>query len=432
MDFEFRLPDIGEGVVEGEIVAWRFREGDVVEEDDPLLEVMTDKATVTIPSPRSGTIKKLAFREGDIAPVGELLVVITTGEVKSENEHPARRSETQSPVPQPVPVATPGSPRMAESIERAAATTAPGPVAKTPSGRVLATPSTRHLARELQVDIQKVVGTGKVGRVTKEDVRAHANMASSPRPAAQPRHVVPDTALPISAEDRRIPIRGLRKRIFDKMAHSKHTAAHFTYVDEVDMTRLVELRERLATHPALNGLKLTYMPLFMKAVAVALRKFPDVNSTVDDQDGTYTVHKSVHLSIAVATDAGLTVPVVHHVDQKSIPELAAELADKAERARVGKLTREDLQGGTFTITSLGHLGGMFATPILNYPEVAILGIHKIEERPVVIDKQIVIRQRMYLSSSFDHRVIDGHVGAALVQRVKELLETPDSMLLELR
>lgn len=430
MDFEFRLPDIGEGVVEGEIVAWRFQEGDFVEEDDPLLEVMTDKATVTIPSPRSGIIKKQAFREGDIAPVGELLVVITLGDKNSETSLPVPPANavfptSSSEVPSH-PLSTPRADRQTELR------TEPETAAVRPTGRVLATPSTRYLARQLDVDIQRVVGTGKAGRVTKEDVHAVANAAVSPKEAPEKQHETLPRTPALHPEDQRIPIRGLRKRIFDKMAQSKHTAAHFTYVDEVDMTRLVDLRERLSSQTVLNGVKLTYMPLFMKAVALALRKFPQVNATVDDQDGSYTIHHGIHLSIAVATDAGLTVPVVHHVEQKSIPELAAELAEKAERARLGKLTREELQGGTFTITSLGHLGGMFATPILNYPEVGILGIHKIEERPVIIDKQIAIRQRMYLSSSFDHRVIDGHIGAALVQKTKELLENPDSMLLELR
>ena len=229
-----------------------------------------------------------------------------------------------------------------------------------------------------------------------------------------------------------IPIRGLRKRIFERMALSKRTASHFTYVEEVDMTRLVETRNRLKGRSEKAGAKLTYLPFVMKAVSLGLMDHPEINATIDDERMELTQYKTYNLSIAVATESGLTVPVIHGVENRSIFELASQLGDLSERARIGKLDRSELQGGTFTITSLGTMGGMFATPILNYPEVGILGIHKIEDRPVVIDGEIVVRKRMYLSSSFDHRVIDGHVGAAFVQRVKDLLEDPDALLLELR
>lgn len=433
MAFEFKLPDIGEGVVEGEVVTWHFAEGDQVQEDDPLVEVMTDKATVTIPSPTAGIISKIFFQEGDIAPVGELLISIATDGT----------APTETPAPAP-PAPSAGA-NAAPAVSPVAAPTAAGG-----GRRALATPATRKRARELGVDIQGISGTGPGGRVTLTDVeRAAAGSAATPptiptvsnaapprpapiRPVATPRPAASATPIVSTADSEVVPIRGLRKKIYEKMALSKRTASHFTYVEEVDMTRLVETRKRLRPRAEKAGAKLTYLPFIMKAVTLGLMDFPEINAVIDDERMEMTQFKSYNLSIAVATDNGLTVPVIHGVEKKSIFELAETLADVSERARQGKLQRSEFQGGTFTITSLGTLGGMFATPILNYPEVGILGIHKIEDRPVAIDGEIVIRKRMYLSSSFDHRVIDGHVGAGFVQRVKDLLEDPDALLLELR
>lgn len=430
MPFEFKLPDIGEGVVEGEVVTWHLKAGDQVEEDDPLVEVMTDKATVTIPSPKSGTILEIFFQEGETAPVGDLLVSIDTGSTASA----------------PAPLAASTVASTARAPRRAEEATAKG-------RRALATPATRKRARELGVNIQELEATGPGGRVTLSDVENAANGATpepiqaptpTPRttpvrsavrpmvPAPATRPALPAPLAPVQGGETRVPIRGIRKRIFERMAHSKHTASHFTYVEEIDMTRLVDTRNRLKGRAEKAGVKLTYLPFVMKAVTLGLMEFPQVNATMDDERMELVQYDSFNISIAVSTENGLTVPVIHTVESKSIFELAMQLADLSERARLGKLTREEFQGGTFTITSLGMLGGMFATPILNYPEVGILGIHKIEDRPVVIDGEIVIRKRMYLSSSFDHRVIDGHVGAAFVQRVKDLLEDPDALLLELR
>lgn len=435
MAFEFKLPDIGEGVVEGEIVTWHFAEGDAVQEDDPLVEVMTDKATVTIPSPRTGTIDRIFFQEGDIAPVGDLLVrIATVGEVPA--------SSASAPREQSKPA---GAPAVREAKENS-----PG----TSTGRVLAAPATRKRARELGVDIQQLAGSGPGGRITLTDVEragadtspqpptpvagVQAPLSPRPQPVTPPSRATPAmeqaaaTVAVRPGESKVVPIRGLRKKIFEKMAQSKRTASHFTYVEEVDMTRLVETRSRLRARAEKNGVKLTFLPFVMKAVSLGLMDFPEVNATIDDEKMELTQYSNYNLSVAVATDGGLTVPVIHSVESRSIFELAKALEDLSERARAGKLQRSELQGGTFTITSLGTLGGMFATPILNYPEVGILGIHKIEDRPVVIDGEIQIRKRMYLSSSFDHRVIDGHVGAAFVQRIKDLLEDPDALLLELR
>lgn len=448
MSFQFLLPDIGEGVVEGEIVAWHFQEGDFVAEDDALVEVMTDKATVTIPSPRAGRLVKRFFEEGQTAPVGQPLVTLDTSATTSASAASAAApaaatAATSAPTPRetsaaappvaPAPAGAPPSPREpASESER----------------RALAAPATRKLAHSHGVNLAAVEGSGKHGRVTKTDVQTfldhrHAAPAPGAGGAGSPASVAAAAAAPIrtaaapavvtaSEGDRRVPIRGLRKRIYDKMAQSMHTAAHFTYVDEVDMTSLVATRKRLVGVSEERGAKLTYLPFFLKATGLALQEFPTVNATVDDAAGEVILCGRRNVSMAVATDQGLTVPVVHDVDRKSLLELASEVADKAERARLGQLRREDFAGGSFTITSLGHLGGMFATPILNYPEVGILGIHKIEQRPVIVDGSIVIRHRMYLSSSFDHRVVDGHVGAAFVARIKELLEDTDALLLELR
>lgn len=455
MDFEFKLPDIGEGITEGEIVAWHIKEGDPIKEDDALVDVMTDKATVTISSPKTGTVTKRNFAEGAMAPVGDVLVVIDLDGAAGAAQAAPKAAAT--PPAAPAPKAAAPAPKAAEPASKAAdeppkpqasvppprpadAPKAPAPAAAPaleqagePEQRLnaLATPATRRLARELNVDIHDVPGTGKGGRITKEDVLA---FAAAPREApAAAAHAPTATAVPADPQGReeRVPLRGLRRRIHAKMTQAKHTAAHFHYVDEIDMTALVALRSRAKAKAADKGVKLTFLPFFVKAAVAALKEFPLANSAMDDTTDEIVVRKYYDIGIAAATEAGLVVPVVHDADRKSLYDIARDIDRLAEKARDGKLDREDVTGSTFTITSLGKLGGMFATPIVNYPEVAIIGIHKIEKRPVVIDDQIVIRERMYISSSFDHRVVDGHVGAAFVQRIKELLEDPETLLMEI-
>ena len=390
---EFRLPDIGEGVHEGEVVKWFVKEGDAIRENDPMVEVMTDKVTVQIPSPHTGHVLQLRASEGETVKVGSVLVVF--GEA---GETPP----TAAAPPAPKPEATP-SPAKPEA----------GPA---PSSVVLAAPSVRRLAKELGVDLAAVQGTGSAGRITEEDVRR-----AKTRPAVMPAPAVP--AVTMGTEER-VPIHGLRKRIHEKMAKSKATAAHFTYVEEVDMTQLVHLRDRLRGTAEKRGLKLTYLPFILKAVIAALKEFPTLNASVDDAHGEIVIKRYYNVGIATATDEGLTVTVVHDADKKDVWSLAGELERLANAAREKKLTLHDVQGSTFTITSLGREGGILATPIINWPEVAILGIHKIEKRPVVRNDQIVIRDMMYLSCSFDHRAVDGHVGAAFVQAVRDYLEHP--------
>lgn len=392
---EFKLPDIGEGVHEGEVVKWFVKEGDSVKENDPVVEVMTDKVTVQIPSPVTGKILELRAKEGEVVKVGSTLVVFgEAGESAPPRPAAPARPSTIPPAP--------------------AKTVAPSPPPA--SGEVLAAPAVRRLAKEMNVSLASVRGSGPQGRVTEDDVRRAAQT-----PAETPK---PSVAVAGRPDEERIPIHGLRKRIFEKMAKSNVTAAHFTYVEEVDMTQLVHLRDQLKEAADWKSVRLTFLPFVIKAVVAALKDFPTLNASVDDERGEIVVKRYYHIGIATATDEGLTVTVVHEADGKDLWYLAKEVERLSNAAREKRLTLEDVQGSTFTITSLGREGGMFATPIINWPEVGILGIHKIEKRPVVRNDQIVIRDMMYLSCSFDHRVIDGHVGAAFAQAVRNFLEHP--------
>ena len=401
---EFKLPDIGEGVNEGEVVKWFVKEGDPIRENDPVVEVMTDKVTVQIPSPVTGKVLQLRAKEGEVVKVGATLIVFgEAGEVAPTSPTvPAR------------PTVVPSAP---------AKSTAPPPQPST--GEALAAPAVRRLAKELNVNLGALRGTGPQGRITEEDVRKGTQSpAMTPRPATSLAAPAPSSVRPAQGGEERIPIHGLRKRIFEKMAKSNVTAAHFTYVEEVDMSQLVHLRDHLKEAAERKGLKLTFLPFFIKSILGALKEFPALNASVDDERGEIVLKKYYHIGIATATDEGLTVTVVHDADKKDLWGLAKELERLSNAAREKRLALEDVLGSTFTITSLGKEGGILATPIINWPEVAILGVHKIEKRPVVRNDQVVIRDMMYLSCSFDHRVIDGHVGAAFVQNVRNSLEHP--------
>lgn len=427
MPFEFKLPDIGEGIHEGEIVKWLVKEGDFVREDQPMVEVMTDKATVEIPAPRAGKILKLHAQEGEVVKVGVVLVTIEeVGEAKPEPKREPVTVAAPQPKPEPEPVAT----------AAATAVTAPPPPTAAPAQRVLATPATRKLARELGVDISQIQGTGPGGRVTDEDVRRFAAARTAPQPTPPPTPAPKPTApafapsaVVTDRREERIPLRGIRKRIAEHMHQSKNTAAHFTYVDEVDMTELIQLREQMKPLAEQKGVKLTYLPFIVKASVAALKEMPMLNASLDEATGEIVIKKYYNIGIATATDDGLIVPVIKDADRKSIVEIASEIERLAKAAREGKIALQDLQGGTFTITSLGALGGLFATPIINYPEVAILGIHEIKRRPVVRDDQIVIRDIMYVSLSFDHRLIDGDVGARFCKKIIGYLENPKLLFL---
>jgi len=290
-------------------------------------------------------------------------------------------------------------------------------------GRPLAAPAVRKLARELGVDLFHVRGSGEAGRIQREDVQRVAGQTPEAAPA-------PRRAAAPSQADERIPLRGLRRVIADHMVHSKHTAAHTLHVDEADLTELVAMRARAKEKAAAAGVKLTYLPFFVKAVTGALKRHPYMNASLDDEKHEIILKKRYNIGIAANTDEGLVVPVIHDADAKTIFELAAEIAQLADKARTGKLAHDEISGGTFTITNVGSVGGLFTFPVINYPEVGILGTHSIVERPVVRDGQIVIRQMMYLSISFDHRVVDGAVAALFVKDVAESLAHPDLMLME--
>jgi pyruvate dehydrogenase E2 component (dihydrolipoamide acetyltransferase) len=496
----FALPDVGEGVAEGELVRWLVEPGERIAEDQPLAEVETDKAVVDLPSPYAGTVTERHVTEGEMVPVGTVIVSIEVDGERGESD--GERSEREG-----------------------TATAESGTDTTAGHGRVFAPPSVRRLARELGVDPGRVEGSGPGGRLTAADVRAAAEAADEPptprsvdaaataatetsaeatdgsdredrREAAVDRAggeaerertlAAPATrrladelgvdldAVPTdrardgvpfvtpgavrefaergreAADDRdggtetepaaatadgphpgdRLPYRGVRRAIGERMERSKYTAPHVTHTDEVDVTALVETKADLEPYAAEAGVDLTYLPFVLRAVARALADFPQVNAELDEDAEEIVCHDDYHLGVATATDAGLMVPVIEDVDEKGILDLADETARKAARARDRSITREEMQGGTFTVTNVGVIGGEYATPIVNYPEVAILALGRIEERPRVVDGDVVARHTLPLSLSVDHRVVDGAVAARFTNRVMELLASPARLLVE--
>jgi pyruvate dehydrogenase E2 component (dihydrolipoamide acetyltransferase) len=444
--FEFRLPDIGEGVMEGEIVAWHVKEGDQVGEDQVMVEVMTDKATVTIGAPKTGKIEELCAAVGSTVQVGDVLVVIHTGNgSRAHGGHPSKMpagptASAVGDIQESLPGASYFAEKRAKAGEVPTREVAPPAQPEHWSEKPLATPATRKLARDLSVDLRSVPPTGDGGRVTNDDVRAasgtgHAATPSqAPSQAPQQRHLRTTTAgrrpAPIVREDKRVPFVGMRRRIAERMQQSKNTAAHFTFVEECDAGRLMEARERLKPEATARGVELTFMPFIVKAVCKALYKHPMLNASLDVDNNELVMHGPCHIGIAAATDQGLVVPVIHDADQMSLFELAAEIKRLGDAARDHKLTVAELSGSTFTITSLGKLGGLMAVPILNLPNVGILGIHRIKEKPIVKNGQIAIGNIMLLSLSLDHRIVDGHVGAAFAYDVIANLEEPALMFIE--
>lgn len=419
--YAFKLPDIGEGVVEGEVVEWMVSMGDTVKEDDPILSVMTDKATVEIPSPVDGKVSKIIGEPGDILPVGEVCIEFEVeGAGNSDSTSEATTAEAPSPEtevesepvetkPQPVP----------EPVVEAVAPAAP--VARAAGTKALASPAVRQRAREANVDLQLVAGSGPGGRISHADLDRHIAGGASGATSFAP--VGATTKVKMTGTEE-IKVIGLRRKIADSMMASYSTIAHFSYFEEVDITALEELRQHLNSTRPEGAPKLTYLPFIMQALVKALRESPECNALFDDEANVVTRHQAINLGIATQTDRGLYVPVVKHVEAMDIWQSAVEMVRVTSATREGKATAEELTGSTFTITSLGRLGGLGATPIINKPEVGILGVHNAKERAVVRNGQIVVRRMMNLSSSWDHRVVDGHDGATLVQRVKTLLENP--------
>lgn len=419
--FAFKLPDIGEGVVEGEVVEWMVSVGDSVKEDDPILSVMTDKATVEIPAPCDGTVSKIIGEAGDILPVGVVCIefdVDGDGNASSSEEEPAKEEVEAKPEPTSEPVAAPEP----EPQPEAAPVSVAGPaVERAPGTKPLASPAVRQRARSAGVDLYHVAGSGPAGRITHADLDVHLSGGASRASSSMPVGGSPRTAKTGTEE---IKVIGLRRKIADSMMASYSTIAHFSYFEEVDVTELEALRQHLnATRPE-GAPKLTYLPFIMLALVKGLGQRPECNALYDDEAGVVTRHEGVHLGIATQTDRGLYVPVVKHVEAMDIWSAAAEMGRVTQATRDGKAGADDLSGSTFTITSLGRMGGLGATPIINKPEVGILGVHNAKDRAVVIDGRIEVRRIMNLSSSWDHRVVDGHDGASLVQLLKSMLEHP--------
>ena len=416
MVYEFRLPDVGEGVAEGEVVKWLVKEGDEVKENQPLVEIMTDKVNVEIPSPKQGIIQKLMAKEGEVVKVGQALLSI-----EEKGGQPTVSASERTPVgTKPSPPTSAKTPTIA--IPQEIPLTTPPQASRKPD-EILATPATRKLARDLGVDISVVQGTGRGGRITDEDVQRFKQLG---RAVAA---VTVTTSGPRGVEER-VPLRGIRRKVAEHMLKSKNATAQVTHVDEVDMTEIVHLRERAKTSAEKRGVKLTYLPFVIKALIPALKQYPYLNSSLDDEKEEIVLKKYYNIGIATDTESGLVVPVVKDAEHKSITQLGLEIATLSEKAHAGQLALNEVQGSTFTITNVGGIGGVFATPIINYPEVAILGLHKITKRPVVKDNQITIRDMTYLSLSFDHRVLDGAMAARFVNAIKQYLEDPKLLLLE--
>ncbi|MBT9447716.1 MAG: 2-oxo acid dehydrogenase subunit E2 [Hyphomonadaceae bacterium] len=425
--YVFKLPDVGEGTAEAEIVAWHVKLGEMIEEDAPLADVMTDKATIEITAPVSGKIIERNGEPGEMAPIGSVLVVFETdgADAGPPAPPPAKSAAKEAPAPKqaaPAPVARPvageGAGGPARQQPDAFATR------ENPDDKPLASPAVRKRAHELGVHLQYVAGSGPAGRIEHEDLDAYvANGGGRSSSGGGALYAQRD-----GAED--IKVIGLRRKIAEKMQDAKRRIPHFAYVEEVDMTELESLRAHLNATRRKDQPKLTLLPFLVRALVRLLPDYPQINATFDDEAGVVHRHHAVHCGIAAQTANGLVVPVVKHAEAMDVWALATEIARLAEATKTGKATRDELSGSTITITSLGPLGGVVTTPVINHPEVAIIGPNKIVDRPVVQNGVIVVRKMMNISSSFDHRVVDGYDAAAFIQRVKALLEHPATIFMD--
>ncbi|PSR22884.1 MAG: dienelactone hydrolase [Sulfobacillus acidophilus] len=405
--YEWRLPDVGEGIHEAEIVRWHVQAGDNVDIDQPLVEIQTDKATVDIGSPVKGRVSQVLAQEGDVVEVGT--VVITFDQENSDTvDAPAATAAHGATTQSRPPCAT--GPTVAPRGE--------------PQRRALASPAVRKLARDLHVDIQAVVGSGEGGRVLADDVRR-----AGEAPAVAPK--APDIAPNASQAEVRVALRGTRRVIAEHMVRSKFTAPHVSTMDEVDVSQLVALREQMKEAAQSARIKLTYLPFVVQAVVAALKRYPYLNASLDEKAQEIVLKSYYHIGIAVDDPDGLVVPVVRNADQKSLGAIAREIQDLTERAHQHLLTREEMSGSTFTVTNYGSFGGMFATPIINYPEVAVFGTGRIQKRAVVLDdNEIVVRPVMTVCLTFDHRVVDGGMAGRFTNEVMRYLRRPAELFLE--
>jgi 2-oxoisovalerate dehydrogenase E2 component (dihydrolipoyl transacylase) len=398
-EFTFKLPDLGEGTVEAEIAEWMVKVGDTVGEEDPICAMLTDKAAVELTAPVSGKVLSVAGEVGDVVPVGSPLIVFETGAVPAE-----------SAGPEDEPAATPAAP-----AEEAVAEPRAEPPAAPGAGKVMTSPSIRARAREAGIDLARVPGSGPRGRILKADFEAFLAAGDRGQAPAGPQRRTGQTEIKVI---------GLRRKIAERMAQSAREIPHFTYVEEVDVTALESLRGHLNANKTGDEERLTPLAFLGLALVRVLRQFPQCNAHYDPERNVITRYEAVHLGIATQTSDGLKVPVARHAEARSLEDLAAEIRRVSGAARDNSATREELSGSTITITSLGKLGGIVSTPIINHPEVAIIGVNRAVDRPVVQDGQVAVRRMMNLSSSFDHRFVDGYDAAAMIQALKELLEQP--------
>ena len=426
------MPDIGEGIAEVELVAWRVQPGDTVTEDQILVDVMTDKATVEIPSPVVGTVLALGGEVGQVLAVGaELIRIEVAGAGNVKGAAPVKAALAPAPAAPAAPAAQPAPQTKAMPVKTLAPQAAPvtkdvARAVRQAGDKPIASPALRRRAWDMGIELQYVAGSGAAGRIVQEDLDAYAaGKASAPSgaPGGESRYTE-------RHDETAIPVIGLRRKIAQKMQESKRRIPHFTYVEEIDVTELQALRTQLNTRWGAERGRLTLLPLLMRAVVLALRGFPQINARFDDDAGVVTRYGAVHLGIATQTEAGLMVPVVRHAEARDLWANAAELTRLAEAVRTGKAAREELSGSTITITSLGALGGIVSTPVINAPEVAIVGVNRIVERPMIRGGAVVARQMMNLSSSFDHRVVDGMHAAEFVQSLRGLLECPATLFVD--
>lgn len=432
MSFQFKLPDIGEGIHEGEIVKWFVKPGDKVQEDDVLCEVQNDKAVVEIPSPVAGTVEEILVDEGTVATVGQVLVTFDAPgyeNLKFKGDH-----DDEAPKQEEVKeAASEATPTTAQAVE------------VDPSRRVIAMPSVRKYAREKNVDIRTIAGTGKNGRIVKADIDAflaggapveaqQAEVTEAPVSQVETVQAEEKAAVPVIPQgqypETREKMSGIRKAIAKAMVNSKHTAPHVTLMDEVDVTALVAHRKKFKDVAAQKGIKLTFLPYVVKALTSALREFPALNTSIDDATSEIIHKHYFNIGIAADTDKGLLVPVVKDADRKSIFSISNEINELATKARDGKLAPDEMKGASCTITNIGSAGGQWFTPVINHPEVAILGIGRIAEKPVVKNGEIVAAPVLALSLSFDHRMIDGATAQHALNHIKRLLNDPELLLME--
>lgn len=431
-----KMPDIGEGIAEVELVGWHVKVGDTVAEDQPLADVMTDKATVEIPSPVVGKVVSLGGDVGQVMAVGGELIRLEVegeGNVKAGTAAPAPAPKTAAPAAE---VPAPGTPEKAAAPAPATPPAAPSrpPAGRQPGGapaasrqpgeKPLASPAVRKRAWDLGVELRYVQGSGAAGRIMHEDLDAYLQAQGSASGARAA------SAYAERNDEEAVPVIGLRRKIAQKMAESKRRIPHFSYVEEIDVTELEDLRVQLNQKWGESRGKLTLLPLLARAMVVALRDFPQINARYDDEAGVVTRYGAVHIGIATQSDGGLMVPVLRHAEARDLWSIAAEIGRLAQAVRSGGAGRDELSGSTITITSLGPLGGIVTTPVINHPEVGIVGVNRIVERPAIRNGAVVARKLMNLSSSFDHRVVDGMDAARFIQAVRALLEQPALLFVE--